>query len=324
MKAGKERKQKRSGHRTWPAAGRLGAALAGGLPVCGSVPAEGLAAGTASVLEAESAAAYEIYLADFLSQDPRLRSDLSLEMLHRRLNTAMDEEFGFRESADAYLFLTDGGSLVFENRQNSTSRFFWKSCAGRRPAATPWKRPGKLRRLAGHHSGIRGDGAGLRPRCAWLGGDAAPGAGGRQPGGTAERFSGVYGVRRGAGTGEGRFPGRDSDRFGLGGRANQEALETCLSQIDDAAYASGKTLRRAVEKTAGGFRLSEAAGPRLPGAGRPFLRKPLPASASASTCCFSTTQNMLEYTEKMAMYMALSEHREGTLEFLELMYRQNQ
>ena len=95
--------------------------LAGGLPAGGRAAAasevlqhEVLQHG---VLQQENAAAYEIFLADFLSQDPRLRSDLSLEMLHRRLNTAMDEEEGFRESADAYLFLTDAGSLVFDSRQ---------------------------------------------------------------------------------------------------------------------------------------------------------------------------------------------------------------
>ena len=96
------------------AALRLGAVF---LTVCllaGGIPAAGLAA---AALEKEDAAAYEIFVADFLSQDPRLRSDLSLEMLHRRLNTAMDEEWGFRESADAYLFLTDAGSLVFDSRQ---------------------------------------------------------------------------------------------------------------------------------------------------------------------------------------------------------------
>lgn len=95
------------------------------LTVCllaGGLPAGGRAAAASEVLQhevlqQENAAAYEIFLADFLSQDPRLRSDLSLEMLHRRLNTAMDEEEGFRESADAYLFLTDAGSLVFDSRQ---------------------------------------------------------------------------------------------------------------------------------------------------------------------------------------------------------------
>ena len=323
MKAGRERKQKRSGHRTWPAAGRLGAALLAACLFAGSVPAEGLAAGTASVLDAENAAAYEIFLADFLSQDPRLRSDLSLEMLHRRLNTAMDEEFGFRESADAYLFLTDGGSLVFENRQELYKQILLEILCRQaasgdtlektRESCAVWRDTILEYAVMALDYGpdVLGSEGTLRQVLA-----AA------SPAELQNAFlaSTVYGVVQEQGK-AGSLEEILID-LGLGGRANQEALETCLSKIDDAAYASGKTLRRAVEKTAGGFRLSGSGGSAASGAGAAFSSETASGIGLCVNLLLSTTQNMLEYTEKMAMYMALSEHREGTLEFLELMYRQ--
>ena len=120
--------------------------LAGGLPAGGRAAAasEVLQHG---VLQQENAAAYEIFLADFLSQDPRLRSDLSLEMLHRRLNTAMDEEEGFRQTHICSSPTRAAWSLTAV--RSCTSRFCWKFCANRRPAATRWKRPGKAWKYGG-------------------------------------------------------------------------------------------------------------------------------------------------------------------------------
>lgn len=302
------------------AALRLGAVF---LTVCllaGGIPAAGLAA---AALEKEDAAAYEIFVADFLSQDPRLRSDLSLEMLHRRLNTAMDEEEGFRESADAYLFLTDGGSLIFDNRQELYKQILLeilcRQAAGgdtlekARESCEMWRDTILEYAVMALDYGpdVLGSEGTLRQAL------ASASAGELK---NAFLASTVYGVVQEQGK-AGSLEVILSE-LGLSGRANREALQACLSKIDDAAYASGRTLRRAVEQTAGEFRLSGSGGPAASGAGTVFSSETASGIGLCVNLLLSTTQNMLEYTEKMAMYMALSEHREGTLEFLELMYRQ--
>lgn len=302
------------------AALRLGAVF---LTVCllaGGIPAAGLAA---AALEKEDAAAYEIFVADFLSQDPRLRSDLSLEMLHRRLNTAMDEEWGFRESADAYLFLTDGGSLIFDNRQELYKQILLeilcRQAAGgdtlekARESCEMWRDTILEYAVMALDYGpdVLGSEGTLRQAL------ASASAGELK---NAFLASTVYGVVQEQGK-AGSLEVILSE-LGLSGRANREALQACLSKIDDAAYASGRTLRRAVEQTAGEFRLSGSGGPAASGAGTVFSSETASGIGLCVNLLLSTTQNMLEYTEKMAMYMALSEHREGTLEFLELMYRQ--
>ena len=230
--------------------------LAGGLPAGGRAAAasEVLQHG---VLQQENAAAYEIFLADFLSQDPRLRSDLSLEMLHRRLNTAMDEEEGFRESADAYLFLTDAGSLVFDSRQELYKQILLeilcKQAAGgdtlekTRESLEIWRDTILEYAVMALDYGpdvLSSDGA-LRQVLA---------AANPQELQNAFLASTVYGVVQE----QGKAGSLEAilQELGLGGRANREALEACLTKIDDAAYASGRTLRRAVEQTAGEFRLS--------------------------------------------------------------------
>lgn len=301
------------------------------LAVCllaGSFPAQGLTAAASAVqqhevLQQEDAAAYEMFLADFLSQDPRLRSDLSLEMLHRRLNTAMDEEEGFRESADAYLFLTDGGSLVFDSRQELYKQILLEILCKQaasgdtlektRESCGMWRDTILEYAVMALDYGpdvLRSDGA-LRQVLA----AASP-----QELQNAFLASTVYGVVQE----QGKAGSLESilQELGLGGRANREALEACLSRIDDAAYANGRTLRRAVEQTAGEFRLSGGGGSAASGAGTAFSSETASGIGLCVNLLLSTTQNMLEYTEKMAMYLALSEHREGTLEFLELMYRQ--
>lgn len=301
--------------------------LAGGLPAGGRAAAasevlqhEVLQHG---VLQQENAAAYEIFLADFLSQDPRLRSDLSLEMLHRRLNTAMDEEEGFRESADAYLFLTDAGSLVFDSRQELYKQILLeilcKQAAGgdtlekTRESLEIWRDTILEYAVMALDYGpdvLSSDGT-LRQVLA---------AAGPQELQNAFLASTVYGVVQE----QGKAGSLEAilQELGLGGRANREALEACLTKIDDAAYASGRTLRRAVEQTAGEFRLSGGGGSAASGAGTAFSSEAASGVGLCVNLLLSATQNMLEYTEKMAMYLALSEHREGTLEFLELMYRQ--
>ena len=317
--------KQKPGTKLWKrwAAVRMGALL---LTVCllaGSIPANGLTAAAAAVLEKEDAAAYEIYLADFLSQEPRLRSDLSLDMLHRRLNTAMDEESGFRESADAYLFLTDGGSLVFNSRQELYKQILLEILCRQAASGDTLE---KARESCGtwrdtileyaamaldYGPDVLGSEGALRQML------ASASVAELQ---NAFLASTVYGVVQEQGK-AGSLEGILQD-LGLNGRANREALEACLTKIDDAAYASGRTLRRAVEQTAGEFRLSGGGGSAASGAGSAFSSETASGIGLCVNLLLSTTQNMLEYTEKLAMYMALSEHREGTLEFLELMYRQ--
>lgn len=317
--------KQKPGTKLWKrwAAVRMGALL---LTVCllaGSIPANGLTAAAAAVLEKEDAAAYEIYLADFLSQEPRLGSDLSLDMLHRRLNTAMDEESGFRESADAYLFLTDGGSLVFNSRQELYKQILLEILCRQAASGDTLE---KARESCGtwrdtileyaamaldYGPDVLGSEGALRQML------ASASVAELQ---NAFLASTVYGVVQEQGK-TGSLEGILQD-LGLNGRANREALEACLTKIDDAAYASGRTLRRAVEQTAGEFRLSGGGGSAASGAGSAFSSETASGIGLCVNLLLSTTQNMLEYTEKLAMYMALSEHREGTLEFLELMYRQ--
>ena len=228
-----------------------------------------------------------------------------------------------RESADAYLFLTDGGSLVFENRQELYKQILLEILCRQaasgdtlektRESCAVWRDTILEYAVMALDYGpdVLGSEGTLRQVLA-----AA------SPAELQNAFlaSTVYGVVQEQGK-AGSLEEILID-LGLGGRANQEALETCLSKIDDAAYASGKTLRRAVEKTAGGFRLSGSGGSAASGAGAAFSSETASGIGLCVNLLLSTTQNMLEYTEKMAMYMALSEHREGTLEFLELMYRQ--
>lgn len=285
-----------------------------------------------NVLAAEENAAsaggniiYEIYLADFLSQDPRLGSDLSLEMLHRRLNTAIDEEYGFRESAEAYLFLTDGGSLVFEDKQELYKQvlleILCKQAASEDTLEKTRESSALWRDTILEYAAMALD---YGPEILSSDSTLRQMLTSSDPSKIQNAFlaSTVYGVVQQ----QGKAGSLEEilTELGLGGSADKEMLKTCLSKIDDAAYASGRTLKRAVENTAEGFRLSGNGGgaAAASGAGSMFSSETASGIGVCVNMLLSATQNMLDYTEKMSMYMALSEYREGTLEFLDLMYRQ--
>lgn len=207
---------------------------------------------------------YQVYLADYLVQYPPLRKDLGFDMLHRRLVREIKDQEGFLEGVKAYRFLTDTGSIVFQDKVQLYKQVILEILQ------TQLRTKEQIEHLEKSYQFWKNTILGNALQAMDFGPEVM-----------------------------------DSESTLRTAIANAD-----LSRVSDTFWKS----------TIFGEQMLFGEGASVSGQ---FSTETKAGISLCAGMVLNTTKNLLEYTEKMALYMAASEYRQGTLEFLELMYRQS-